>query len=328
MFWSILGILVVLAIAAVFGAAIAMFRIAMVRPKNHKPFDGDGSPVWEETLQQINAGREWFMEQNPRRVYVFSRDGLRLEGWFLPHPEAERTVICVHGYHSEGLRDYGAAVPYYYSTKSNLLVIDQRSHGGSEGKYIGFGVLERWDLVEWIHWVNGEFGDEFPIVLSGISMGSATVMMTLGLSLPDNVCAAVADCGYSSLWNQFAYTLDKRYHLPAKLILPCAEMISRMVTGVDFRSVSPEKELERCKIPVLFIHGAKDGVVPMTETTDHTYPACRTAKKLIIVDEATHGMSYSLERERCQKGLEWALTRKMKASEWDNLYTADERVKL
>ena len=315
MFWIVLGILLILILAAVCAVSVTLFCVAMVRRKRHKPYDGEGSPIWQETLRQIEEGKAWFMSQEPRKVYIRSRDGLRLAAWFLPHPEAERTVICVHGYKSYGLQDYGAALPYYYSLKSNLLVIDQRAHGDSEGKYIGFGVLERWDLVEWIHWVNGEFGDEFPVYLSGISMGSTTVMMTLGLALPDNVCAAIADCGFDSLWNQFGYVLETKYHLPRVPILYCAEMIARMVTGVDFRSVTAEDALARAKIPVLFIHGAKDRTVPMTMTTDHTYPACKTEKKLVIVDEAGHGLSYSMEPERCRRALEWALSRKMRKSE-------------
>jgi len=311
MVWLILGIVMLLALLAVIGVSVVMFRATMMRPKQPMTYDGGGAVEWEETKRQIEEGKAWFMAQSPRRVYIQSFDGLKLAAWYLPHPQAVRSVICVHGYLSCGLQDYGAAIRYYYETGSNVLVIDQRSHGDSEGKYIGFGVQERWDLLRWIEWVNGACGADFPLYLSGISMGSATVMMTLGLELPGNVRGAVADCGYSSLWEEFTHVMKTRYHLPPFPILYCAEFIARLVTKIDFRSVTAVQALEKAKVPVLFIHGGADSFVPAWMTTERNYPACRSQKKLIIVDRAEHGMSYSVERERCRQGLEWLLSRGM-----------------
>ncbi|BDP53469.1 hypothetical protein EfmJHP35_13930 [Enterococcus faecium] len=69
----------------------------------------------------------------------------------------------------------------------NVLVPDARGHGKSEGDYIGFGWPERKDYVQWINKVLENNGKSQEIVLYGVSMGAATVMMTSGEKLPDNV---------------------------------------------------------------------------------------------------------------------------------------------
>ena len=65
-----------------------------------------------------------------------------------------------------------------------MLLVDERSHGDSEGEYIGFGCLDRMDALGWIEWLVGRCGEDMEILLHGTSMGGATVLMASGLELP------------------------------------------------------------------------------------------------------------------------------------------------
>ena len=69
----------------------------------------------------------------------------------------------------------------------NLLLIDERAHGRSEGRTITFGIQERWDVESWARFAVERFGADVQIILYGVSMGAATVLMAAGLDLPENV---------------------------------------------------------------------------------------------------------------------------------------------
>ena len=84
----------------------------------------------------------------------------------------------------------------------NVLLPDMRTHGESEGKYIGMGWLDRLDVLKWIDLIR-ERDEQAQIILHGVSMGGATVMMTSGEALPENVRAVIDDCGYTSVWDIF-----------------------------------------------------------------------------------------------------------------------------
>lgn len=71
--------------------------------------------------------------------------------------------------------------------RCSVLYAEQRGQGNSGGDFIGFGQIERYDCLDWIHWVSERCGTELPIYLCGVSMGATTVLMAAGLDLPENV---------------------------------------------------------------------------------------------------------------------------------------------
>ena len=86
----------------------------------------------------------------------------------------------------------------YDDLNVSLLVIDQRAAGESEGVYTSFGALERFDIREWIFYLNGRYNGEKEIYLHGISMGAATSLLVTALAaLPPSFKGVVADCGFS-----------------------------------------------------------------------------------------------------------------------------------
>lgn len=91
-----------------------------------------------------------------------------------------------------------------------------RGHELSEGRYIGMGWLDRRDLMRWISLIV-QTDPHARIVLHGVSMGATEVMMTVGEpDLPGNVCVAIEDCGFASVWDQFADNAVSMYHLPQR----------------------------------------------------------------------------------------------------------------
>lgn len=132
-------------------------------------------------------------------VFITSFDGLRLHAKFYAAPDPKAPVqIMFHGYKSAAERDFCGGLREGIDGGFNVLLVDQRAHGESEGKYLTFGVNERFDCLSWANYATERFGRDVKIYLYGISMGAATVLMASALPLPDSVSGIVADCGYTS----------------------------------------------------------------------------------------------------------------------------------
>lgn len=144
-----------------------------------------------------------------------SEDGLELVGYYIPaNTITTKTVILAHGYSSKG-KDMGGFAAFYYDKLGyNVLMPDDRGHGASKGDYIGFGWPDRKDYLLWIRKIVDKVGEEGQIALHGISMGGATVMMISGEALPEQVKVIIEDCGYTSVYDQLAYQLERMYKLP------------------------------------------------------------------------------------------------------------------
>ena len=180
---------------------------------------------WDVHIPGIRASREWLAGQPQEDVYITSRDGLRLHGTFFCCEGSRRAVVCFHGYTSEGLNDYTSIAKFYLNQGFNLMVVDERAHGKSEGTYIGFGCLDRYDALQWMEYVVERLGEDCGLMLHGISMGAATVLMSTGLELPEQVKAAVSDCAFTSAWEVFSHVLRSMYHMPAFPVLQIADRI-------------------------------------------------------------------------------------------------------
>ena len=177
----------------------------------------------------------------------------------------------------------------------NVLLVDQRAHGRSEGKCLSFGVLERRDCLSWVNFVVSRAGEGAKIVLYGMSMGAATVLMAAGLKLPENVVGIVADCGYTAP-EAIIKTVIRKYHLPVFPIYPLIRLGGRLFGGFDLEEASAARAMDECDIPVLFIHGGDDRFVPCDMGREN-YAHCRSAgKELLSVPGAGHGMSYMVDK--------------------------------
>lgn len=289
------------------GTAGAIFYEAFTRRKPDKrPIfskkEGKGDPLpFEKYRHAIAEGKEWLKEMEPSSEYwsISSHDGLTLDARFLPaEPESRRTVICVHGYHSTGEEEYVLMARMFHEAGFNTLLIDQRTHGASEGTYIGFGCLEREDLYRWTRKVNSRYDGQCEIYLHGVSMGAATVLMTSELNLPPSVKGIAADCGYTTPKAIMQSVQDRGLvKVPfAGAVIAALDVLCRLLAGYGIDDCSSLKAVSRTNCPIFIIHGDKDSLVPV-EMGQEIYHACSGPKKLWIVEGANHAESSYLYPE-------------------------------
>lgn len=257
---------------------------------------------WDIYIPGIRAAKEWLNEQPYEEIWVESDDNLRLYGRFFPCGDSKKTVICFHGYTSEGMNDYSTLARFYLDNGFNLLIVDQRAHGKSEGTYIGFGCLDRHDAKVWIEYIVDRLGEDCRILLHGDSMGASTVLMTLGLDLPEQVKAAVSDCAFTSAWDVFSAVLRNMYHLPPFPIMQIANQMVKKKAGYELDECNAIREVAETKVPVLFIHGEDDSFVPCS-MVHQLYRACQSEKKLVLVEGAGHVESCYKNPEEYEKAI-------------------------
>lgn len=233
-------------------------------------------------------------------IYITSFDGLRLHARLYPIENARGTILLFHGFHSVPDADFGCAVPMLRSFGYRLLLVDQRAHQESEGKYLTFGIRERRDVLSWAREMVRRFGPEEPLYLEGISMGASTVLMAADLPLPENVRGIIADCGYTSPAAIVAEVM-KGMKVP-HFVQYLTEPWCRILAGFSMWEHSAPKALQKCSLPVLFIHGTADSFVPC-RMTEENYRACASRKKLVLVEGAEHGESFLIDREACENAL-------------------------
>ena len=216
--------------AALLGAAAAaeaagsayLYRRTMIRynAKTERTMKMSGVD-WEKYLPMMKERREWLMEQPREDVWITSHDGLKLHGTYFKGEEGSKAVICFHGYTSQGLNDYGSLSQYYLKRGYRVLLIDERAHGQSEGRHIGFGVMDRLDGKRWVEWMVEKAGEDVQILLHGNSMGGATVLMMSGLDLPPQVKGIISDCAFTSMKDVFTHVLHSMYHMEKDVFVPC-----------------------------------------------------------------------------------------------------------
>lgn len=279
------------------------FRIACVRSQNvDRTRDAipEGSPLFPYRDRFLAAG-EMLDGLETQGWDIESFDGLRLHGEFFD-ANSEKTIILMHGYRSHWRGDFGIALPFYRSLGFNVLLCDQRCHGKSEGRYITYGVHEKYDCRDWILEVIRRRGKDCQIFLSGMSMGAATVLLATELKLPSQVKGIIADCGFTSGYDIVKLTTKGiNRHIPM-FVVDCINFCCRLFAGFDLKEGNTQTAMKVCDKPILFIHGTHDTFVPC-EMTLRNYDACVSRKELLTVRGAEHGMSYLLEEEHCKEVL-------------------------
>ena len=281
------------------GMAEYFVDVAMARKIPPHPITAErmllGSCVDEELLENVRQAGERLIAYPHERVEIQSRDGTKLVGHWMPVENPKRVIVAMHGWRSSWHNDFGMVADFFWKNGCSLLCPEQRGQGSSGGEYMGFGLMERYDCLDWLDWVNRRTGGDLPAYLCGISMGASTVLMAAGQELPPNVRGVMADCGYTSPVAIWKHVAQNHLHLSYGVCGGPAGRAARRKIRMSMDAESCPQALARCTVPVLFVHGTDDRFVPI-EMTYENYKACAGPKRLFVVPGAEHGMSYLVDR--------------------------------
>ena len=225
---------------------------------------------------------------------LISADGLKLDATYFPNP-SHNWAILVHGYGRDKRYAYDYAEEYL-RRGFNVLVPNLRASGTSEGTYLTMGVKESEDVRGWISKIV-EQDPESKIVLHGVSMGAATVLLAAEYESSKNLVAVVEDCGYTSAYEMFSMQLEKIFGLPSFPIMNFVDIVSYIKTGAMISDAAPIEKIRSITVPVLFIHGDADGLVPI-EMMEKMFEACLSEKRKLIFENVGHADSMQADPKK------------------------------
>lgn len=226
---------------------------------------------------------------------IKSFDGLTLHAKYFECIKGAPIEIMFHGYRGNAERDLSTGIKRAFKCNRNVLLVDQRASGASDGHVISFGINERKDCVAWANFASKEFGENTTLFLTGVSMGAATVLMASAMELPKNVKGVLADCGYNKASDIIKKTINEM-KLPSNIFYPFVKLGARIFGKFNLEETSPYEAVQSSKLPIIFIHGDNDSIVPC-DMSNKLYDACNSEKKLITIKGAEHGVSYLVNPE-------------------------------
>lgn len=180
-FWVTIGIIVAVLVAFIGVGEAYFFNVAFV-PGKKAVLNKYSSKNKKDPLAEK---KRWYEDAKKQRWYIKSNTGdYRLDANYIPKKNSDKTVVLLHGF-TNNKDTMGPYAAMFHQMGYNVLMPDARAHGQSQGKYIGYGWPEKYDVRKWVRKLIAEEGKKQKIVIFGVSMGGATTMMASGIKMPN-----------------------------------------------------------------------------------------------------------------------------------------------
>jgi len=229
--------------------------------------------------------QSWIKEE----VIIQSQFGYSIYGLYFPIEGSNKVIIFSHGitYTLFGSVKY---MKIFQRLGFNIFIYDNRYHGKSGGRNSTFGYYEKYDLKMIVDWIQQKVGPNAVIGTHGESMGAAISIQHAAID--PRIKFIIEDCSFSDLWDQLKYRLKMDFHLPAFPFLYLANIMSKVLTGMDCHSISPKKDVQKIQAPMLFIHGEQDDFIPVSMAYELYENKVSGPKKIYILNNAEHATSF------------------------------------
>jgi len=286
----IVSLVFLILLPALYSYCVAFYSPKKKRSSIDDPLTGPQYDAFAEHIYRISH----IMEKIPHEaVAITSFDRCRLYGRYYHVKDGAPVEILFHGYRSCAFRDCSGGHALSRKMGFNALVVDQRAQGSSDGKTITFGIKEHKDCLCWIQYVNERFGADTPIILSGLSMGAATVLMAAGLDLPDNVSCIIADSPYSTP-SAIIEKVCADLHYPVALCRPFLHLGAWLFGHFRLNACTAKTAVSKATVPILLIHGEDDRLVPCSMSFE--IASCAASPVVVrTFPDAGHGLSYMVD---------------------------------
>lgn len=232
-------------------------------------------------------------------ITLKSFDGLNLTSTLIMNENpTNKFIVLVHGVSI----CYVGSLKYFdifYKNGFNILIVNQRRHGKSEGKYSTYGFYEKYDVNMWIEYLKSRFGNDIILGLHGESMGAGTVMETIPLN--DSIKFVIEDCGYSNFHELIGFQITHAYknRLVRKILSPSlifANFFMKTKAKFSMKKIVPIDIVSSTSLPMMFIHGKEDYFVPWYMALDLYKAKTKGYKELYLVEGAKHAEALEVNK--------------------------------
>lgn len=240
-------------------------------------------------VKRFEKGEKWMKREKGERVYTTSLGDV-LTGHLFERENAKRLVLLFHGWRSGWKIECLYPAEELYEQGASVLIVEQRAHDRSEGKYIGFGLLERFDCLAWCN----EMAYRFPqldLYLMGFSMGASTLLLSADLPFPKTVKGIIADSGYRSPMDMVRRFAKDKLHVESDELIGEVNDLCGSEAGYRFTDKTARECLQKATLPIFFVHGTKDTMVPYSDSVQN-FEDCASKKELYLLKGAGHGEAF------------------------------------
>lgn len=299
--WWLIPVIIVVSVLLII--AIIIFLVvkgSFYSPNHYQKVTGNRptDPKYKDALEVVSDYITALENEPCEDVYITSFDKKKLHARYYHYKDNGNVAILFHGYRATSIRDFSGGFWIFKKLGYNILLVDQRAHGLSKGHIITMGIKERKDAKSWAEYS----GNKYPnsnIALVGISMGATTVLMASVLNLPKQVKCVLADCPYAYPRDICRKVCKEDIKIPLVLGWPFLYLGSRIM-GFNLNSINLNEEIKNVKLPCLIIHGEKDGFVP-PKMSKGIYENNKEFVQRYTFPNATHGMSFIIDKNRYEK---------------------------
>lgn len=253
----------------------------------------------KEIVNSIKENKAWFENTPHEKLYITSYDSVKLKARYYSC-NSKKTVVCIHGYLGSYDIDFSQIAPMYYNNGYNVLLLNNRAHGKSGGRFIGFSHKDKFDLLYWLNTFDKMVNQEHDLFVHGISMGAATSINVIGPDVPKSLKGIISDCGFLTPIEQIKYLLKKFCPIALFPLYQFFLLFTKLITGNDFSKDNALDSLKKTRLPFLFIHGKNDFFVPLFMSKS-AYTHCAGEKVLEIFNNAGHAASQHVDFNRYRK---------------------------
>lgn len=244
----------------------------------------DKNPLYDSYREEVYRGRDFLRDTEHKEVQITSFDSLKLIGYYYDFGN-KKTVIFFHGFHSDPLLLFGVHIKDAQERGYNALIVDQRAHNKSEGKYSSYGKYEQYDVHSWIKFVKEELNQN-EVLLYGLSMGATAIMLASPELDKNYVKAIISDCGYTSIDKLIKHLVSSK-HIPSFMFLGGVRFLAKHLVKLSFNDFYTPDILKNNQIPAFFVSGTLDSVVT-NDFLMNNYNDCASKKELLLVEGAEH----------------------------------------
>lgn len=173
-------------------------------------------------------------------------------------------IICISGIHAPSVTAFYGHSKLFSDNGYASILMDMRSHGGSEGDTICLGYKEYMDTQAVVDYIkSSDKYNEVPIIVFGISMGGSTAINSIGEI--EEIDALISSSAFSS-WDDTFYDNMVKMGVPrayASVQKPFVKIYTSIKYGLDTVNITPEKEIMKLgDRPALIMHSIGDTQVP------------------------------------------------------------------
>lgn len=273
---------------SIYGVVTLFFYIQVFYRRSHKRFLSQSKDLKGVDYSFYKVDQAWFLNQKPKELWM-DCDGSKRHAYLLESQKDQPIVILLHGYTAQALGMASFAKVYHEHYGYNVLVVDAKGHGLSDGRFIGFGYAERFEVFGWMDILN-QHGFKGPVVLHGVSMGGSTALFAKSEDTKHRIRGVIADSPFIHLKPIFKRQAKLIWHLPSEPFLSTLSFYTRIFNGYGLGKVNLFKRIDTLQDPLLILHGTHDHFVEYTQSIELKEKAPQV--DLVLFEDSAHACAY------------------------------------